>query len=198
MKELPLYRVIFNPDDETQGISAMSIVNDPAVGSHFFRFNETDKDGSNKIHFKFYTDEERMIIRGVALRANYPIYRRLPDGRELMVTFSPEEIEKVVCEYMRSGILKEININHGQNLNGLLLIESFIKTPDMVLQNFNDVDDGSWFIGYKVEDSSLWDSIKRGELNGFSAEIEVGIELVEEPDTQKEFCMKLYNLIKDL
>lgn len=177
--DLPIYKISVDSIDD--GVFKMSIVDDPAVDVNFLKFNK------QKPIYVF--NEEKRIITGVALRANYPIYRF--DGDEsFYLIFTPEEIEKMAYRFMKNQLLNNVNINHSTDVKGIYLIESFILKADHNMEAFNDIEKGSWMVSYKVENDKVWNDIKEGKLKGFSVELTGDIGR-----TSKRELMDLYNML---
>lgn len=140
--------------DGVSNLLGMSIVDEPAVDSNFLCFSKNSP--------LLFSDNEKQIITGVAIRANYIIPRNGYD-----IVFRPDVIEKIMIASMKEGF--KTTINHSYDSDGAYLIESYIlREPDC---RFPDVDCGSWIVSYKVESEELWEKIKQGLLNGFSIEI---------------------------
>lgn len=177
--DLPIYKISVDSIDD--GVFKMSIVDDPAVDVNFLKFNK------QKPIYVF--NEEKRIITGVALRANYPIYRSI-NGESFYLIFTPEEIEKMAYRFMKNQLLNNVNINHSTDVNGIYLIESFILKAEHNMEAFNDIEKGSWMVSYKVENDKVWNDIKGGKLKGFSVELTGDIGR-----TSKRELMDLYNMI---
>lgn len=66
----------------------------------------------------------------------------------------------------------KVNLEHSVDTEGVYLIQSFIKNSEAGINpvGFEDIENGSWFTAYKVENEDVWQKIKSGELNGFSIE----------------------------
>ena len=180
---IPIYNVTL--EDDADGVFMMSIVDTPAVDSNFLKFNKHRQ----KVIYHF--NDEKRIITGVALRANYPIYRF--DGKdEFYVQFTPKDIEIMANKFMKEKKLNNVNVDHNKDVDGIYLIESFILSERHNYPEFEDVDLGSWIVSYKVENQEVWEAIKSGKLNGFSVEI-TGI-LSPVKDEAKEL-IEMYNII---
>lgn len=180
---IPIYNVTL--EDDADGVFMMSIVDTPAVDSNFLKFNKHRQ----KVIYHF--NDEKRIITGVALRANYPIYRF--DGKdEFYVQFTPKDIEIMANKFMKEKKLNNVNVDHNKDVDGIYLIESFILSERHNYPEFKDVDLGSWIVSYKVENQEVWEAIKSGKLNGFSVEI-TGI-LSPVKDEAKEL-IEMYNII---
>ncbi len=79
------------------------------------------------------------------------------------------------------------------------MVEFFIKSPSKCPEGFEDVEDGSLMVTYKITDENLWDTVKNSdEINGFSIEIMADLkptdEFVEEEET--DFWSDLMNWLQ--
>ena len=173
INNLPLYELLFDDNaDSTLGCSKISLVEDPAVEEFFLKFS---KDEQEKEHKSFYfKDDSRHIVTGIAMRADYPIYRN-QDGQEFYVQFSKETIDKMMQKFMKEQRLFDISLDHNQDVRDCYLIESFIinKERGICPNEFSDVEDGSWIISLKIENQDVWNKICSGEVKGFSIETEM-------------------------
>lgn len=163
---LPVFKWIIDENDPEAGVSIMSIVDDPAVEKNFMKFTK------QKQHTKYSIDNDKQIITGVAIRADYPIYRN-EGGEEFYTVFDADIIEKLVHKFMRESRNSLVNINHEDDAKGIYLFESFImkEKHKEIYPEFKDINPGSWIVSYKVDDKAVWEKIKAGELNGFSIEV---------------------------
>ena len=76
---------------------------------------------------------------------------------------SAETIKEMAYDFMRRGLMSRIDVGHSMTESGCYVVESFIARagdPDFI--------PGSWVLGVKIPDASLWRMVKSGELNGFS------------------------------
>lgn len=155
--------------DEAQiksGIDAISIVEAPAIESNFIALN------SHKIEFKS-VDNEKRILMGPALIPNKPIYRN-QDGEEFYVYFSKATIEKAMQMYLKKGNQGNATLEHDSKLNGLTLVESWIKVDaekdKSVAYGMTDPV-GTWYVSMKVDNDEIWNEfVKSGKVKGFSIE----------------------------
>lgn len=163
---LPLFKITIDPDNEKEGMDAISLVDDPAVGDLFLKFKKEEQ------VLRFTANEEKHIITGVALSCNLPIYRII-DGVECYVLFDKETIEKLVLDYSRKNLFNSVNIQHNDEnfVDGVYMIESYFVNRERGIApvEFPNIEDGSFVVSFKVTDSELWEKIKNsGDLNGFS------------------------------
>jgi hypothetical protein len=84
MNKLPVIYLTIDEDHET-GLDAISLVDHPAIERNWMAFNKKQK---------FSLNEEKRIVSGAAMVADYPIYRKDDDGREYYVVFDSDAIQK--------------------------------------------------------------------------------------------------------
>lgn len=170
---LPLYYI--GVDDEELGMSAISLVDNPAVERNFLKF---------KKDYKFRQDYSQHIIFGPAIIPEKPIYRK--DGeKEYYVCFSRNIIEAMVIKYSKQNLWNSVNLQHNDiPENNIIMISFFIKNSDLgiIPKYYEDLPDGTLFVAFKVMDEEVWERVKDGELQGFS--IECLANLVEMPDDE--------------
>lgn len=161
-----IIELILDEDQAKSGIDAISIVEAPAIESNFIALN------SHKIEFKS-VDNEKRILMGPALIPNKPIYRN-QDGEEFYVYFSKATIEKAMQLYLKKGNQGNATLEHDGKLNGLTLVESWIKVDaekdKSVAFGMNDPI-GTWYVSMKVDNDEIWNEfVKSGKVKGFSIE----------------------------
>ena len=172
-------------------MTAISLVEDPAVEKDFICFNKDQKPMQFKVE-----DELEHKVTGVAIWANKEIYRYEPTVGEYYVVFTPEAIDKIVHKYAKQGLNNLVDLQHdGEMIDGVTMVEYYIKDTAKGINpaGFEDVDDGSLFVTYKIEDDKLWNDIisPDSEFKGFSIEIYADIvptdEYVEVEEDESEW-----------
>ena len=163
-----IFYIDINEDDNT-GLDAISLVSTPAVEIDFLCFEKEDS-----VEISFSANEDKHIISGIALRADFPIYRRNGDY-EYYVVFTKEIIRKIVNKYAKNGLFNSVNLQHNDLnfTNKAIMIESYIidKERGICPTEFSDIEDGSWYVSFHIEDEMLWKEIKDGkELKAFSVQ----------------------------
>lgn len=103
------------------------------------------------------TDDELQIVYGEVYAPNVPDVHG-----EFM---SPVEVRKMAHRFMTKGILQAVDTNHDNELNGSMVVESFVAREDDPIFLSE-----AWVIGMHVPDNDMWTKIKNGEINGFSIE----------------------------
>ena len=123
--------------------------------------------------------------------------------------FNKETIDKIVHKYAKQGLNNLVDLQHdGEMIDGVVMVEYFIKDTEKGInpKGFEDIDDGSLFVTYKIEDEKLWNEIiaPDSEFKGFSIEINADIvptnQYVEEEDVDEdeEFMNWLAELLEAL
>lgn len=85
----------------------------------------------------------------------------VPDSEHDFMT--REEIMKMSYSWMAKGITRCVDIEHNCENTDSVVVESFIAR-----KNDPDFIEGSWVCGIHIPDKKLWESVKKGEYNGFS------------------------------
>ena len=188
------YEVNFN-EDENEGVYAVSLVSDPAIGVQFVTL-------SKQKELKLATiNEEQRILLGAVLIPNQVI-PRFQDGHEFNIVFPAETIKKVQQNFSRQGYLNNSTIEHsGQQINDVTFVETWIKMDEVhdksTLYGFNEPV-GTWFAAMKVNNDEIWnDYVKTGKVKGFSID---GVFDLEKINLNSEYSMNLesiVNAIKD-
>lgn len=161
---IPIY--IAKIKDNTEGIYAISLVDNPAIETGFLKFNK------DKICLSVI-DEDKQIILGPIMRANFPIYRYSKDIGEYYIKYTPETIVEMSKKLLSDNTFNNISLMHnGINISGVKLMQLFIKDKSKGISpvGFESIEDGSLFAEYKIEDDNLWQEIKNGKFYGFSLE----------------------------
>lgn len=171
---LPIYKIELG---ENEGITKMSLVRMPAVESNFIALSKQE--------MKFSVDEEEHNVFGVALRANFPIYR-VSDYGEYYVLFDEDVIKKLYQKFMIS-YRDKVNLEHSDDVDGVYLIQSFIKDDYLQPKGFEDIENGSWFVMYHIDNDEVWQKVKEGDFRGFS--VECTVDLSDEPMDEMEILI---------
>lgn len=190
---LPIYNAII--DDYDTGVDKISLVKIPAVESNFIAF---DKD---KKHIMFSSNEEQQMITGVLMRADYPIYRNDSKLGEYYVQFSKDTIKTMAEKLLVDCHQNWINIEHSENSDvyGVNMLELFIKDSSKGVNpiGFEDINDGSLFATFKVNNPLVWECIKNGVFQGFSIEGQFGFNIVDDEKNEYAEIMDLIEKIEN-
>ena len=185
---MKIYEIDINEllKDETLGLSAISIVDEPAVESNFMLFSKEKEIKLQAI------DEEKREIFGCALRADFPILRYDPEsGEYYYIKFTAEAIKALVEKYLKERKQNEVNLQHNQAwpVERIVMTESIIKDSANGIspKGFENIADGSWFVRFKVNDEAIWEEIKNKDVfNGYSVEMYAELQPTDEEITDEE------------
>lgn len=176
MNKLPIYRAVVNDNDES-GMLTISLVDAPAVEVDFLYFDEDKK----PLNFSVENEEERKVL-GVVMTADTPIYRRDASGMEYYIVYDKQTIEKMTEKYLRQNRQNNVDLSHSFELEeGIYLNEIFIKNTGKGIAptGFEEVNDGSLFAIFHIENDEVWSAIKEGTFKGFSLSGLFQTELVQ-------------------
>ena len=178
---------IFNATLETEecGIYRISLVDFPAVESNFIAYGKQGEMQKYSV-----LSEEKRLVRGVVLRADFPIYRNDTSFGEYYIVHTADMIRQTAQKMLREHRNNEVNIMHEAltEVKGVEMVQMFIKDTEAGVNpiGFEDIENGSLFAEYHVTNDEVWGAIKAGTFKGFSLE---GIftfqpKQAEEPITQ--------------
>jgi len=162
MITLPIYNATISNED--CGILFISLVDRPAVDVNWVAFDKEIEPQNYMVG-----DDEQRMVYGVLLRANYPIFRDKPTPR--YIVFDKETIKEISEKWLADGNQNNVDLNHNlEMVDGVKLVQTFIKDSEHGIspKGFEDVEDGSLFAQYKIENDEVWQAIKDGTFNGFS------------------------------
>lgn len=184
---IPVYRALV--DDEDTGMLRISLVDDPAVQSNFITFAK-----EKAVQLYAIQDEEQRLVLGVVMRADFPIYRRDAKIGEYYVTCDAETIRTMAEKYLAEDRQNLVNLMHeaGTEVEGVQMVQYFIKGAGLSPDGFGDIADGSLFAEFHVTNDEVWDAIKAGTYKGFSLE---GIFNLE-PETNKDRVDEIVNALE--
>jgi len=143
-------------------VSAIALVEHPAIESDFIAFNQTQN---------FAVNDERQELLGAAMLPDKPIYRNGDKG-DFYAVFSKDTIRQIAQVFAQKGLFNNTNIEHTIIPADSFVFQSYIVDNS---KNINaptgiEAPDGSWIVGVKVNNPAIWQSIKQGQIKGFSVE----------------------------
>lgn len=163
---VPVYKAVVS--GLTTGIDKISLVDSPAVESLFVAFNEA------KQLIYAIQDEEKRIVRGVVMRAGFPIYRNDQESGEYYIVYDKATIRQMAEKYLVDGKQNNVNLQHESNtdVDNVNMVQWFIKDSEAGISpmGFDSIADGSLFAEFHVENDDVWASVKDGTYKGFSLE----------------------------
>lgn len=162
---IPVYNAIIS-DAET-GMFKISLVDDPAVMSNFQAF-----DKQNIPQMYAIQDEEKRLVRGVVMRADFPIYRRDDKMGEYYIIYKADQIRIMAEKYLAESRQNDVNVMHKKDsdVDGVQMVQYFIKGDGVSVEGFDECADGSLFAEFHIVNDDVWNEIKAGTYKGFSLE----------------------------
>lgn len=197
-KKVKYYEMYFdeeNTKDEELGVYAISLVDKPAIISHWMAFSE-----DARAEFKFIeTDKARRIVTGAVMIPDMPIKRIDDNGTPYYVVASSETVEKTAMRFMKNGLTKAINTMHQSSLvpEGCYIFESFITDKQRGITEpagYKKCPDKTWFVSMKIDNEDVYNEfVKTGILTGFS--VECNYRLNEKPEQSEGLLSGLERII---
>ena len=196
--KIPIYDAYLNEDEISEGMSCISIVDEPAMEKEMMVFEKQKK----PIMFSIQ-DELQHKITSVVIRCNYPIYRVDEFGKEYYIRFNREVIDQLAEKYSKDGLLNRVSVQHnGELLSDIVMTEMYIKNTEKGINpvGFEDIEDYSLFATFKINNEDVWNRIVNGEFGGLSMEVMLDVkpteEFVEEEETT-DFWSELMSWLSD-
>lgn len=166
-KGIPVYEARI--DGEGTGMTKISLVDSPAVMSDFIALAAERRELAYRVE-----DEERRLVRGVVMRADFPIYRRDERLGEYYIVYRADTIREMAEKYLGESRQNAVNLQHeeGSDVTGVRMVQWFIKdsAAGVAPEGFDGVADGSLFAEFHVLDDGVWAAVKDGTYRGFSLE----------------------------
>ena len=188
-----IIELIIDEKDQDAGITAVSVVNSPAIEENFIALKK------HELELKEVSEEKR-ILMGAALIPNKQIYRQ--NGKEeYYIYFSEKTVRQASELFLMRGNQNNATYEHKQELNGMSVVESWIiedeKTDKSKLYDFN-LPKGTWMISMKVNNDEVWNDVKAGKVKGFSIEgyFADKYEMSLENKNKEEIINKLKGLLE--
>lgn len=167
MDRIPIYEARIEGQDT--GMIKISLVDKPAVESLFQKFSAEKVQQCYRVE-----DEERRIVRGVVMRADFPIYRRDDRIGEYYIVYHADTIRQMAEKYLAESRQNAVNLMHedGTDVEGVQMVQWFIKdsAAGIAPEGFDGIADGSLFAEFHVVNDEVWQAIKDGTYKGFSLE----------------------------
>lgn len=162
---IPVFEAVINADDE--GMHRISLVDDPAVMKNFQAF-----DNQRKMQMFSIADEAKRLVRGIVMRADFPIYRYDEEFGEYYLIYKADTIRKMAEKYLAESRQNNVNIMHrdDSDVTGVNMVQYFIKGDGVSVEGFDDCADGSLLAEFHVVNDDVWDEIVKGTFKGFSLE----------------------------
>ena len=171
---MKVYEAVLS-NDETQGVYALSVVENPAMEDEWIALSEHPQ----KIELA-QVDEEKRLLLGAALIPNKRIYRNINDN-EFEMFFKEETIERLSHNFFKQQNNNNSSLEHELKLEGMSVVESWTVTNPKTDKSVNfgkEYPRGTWVTMMKVDNDEVWAKVKNGEIKGFSIDALLGLEQI--------------------
>lgn len=177
---MKLYELLIDELEETMGVEAISIVENPAIQSDFVALAENQQVTLSEV------DGDKRLLMGAALIPDKPIYRNM-DGEEFYIFFSKDTVRKAAELFYKNSNHQNATLEHKDKLNGMTVYESWIVEDtqfDKSRKYGLNVPVGTWMVTMKVDDEDVWQNyVKDDKVFGFSIEGQFANALRREVET---------------
>jgi hypothetical protein len=149
--------------------------------------------------FSVVNNEERIVV-GPAMVPDMKIYRRDETG-EYYVFFDKKTIETIALKFYSKGFQQSANEMHMKPIEGVTFFQSWIADESKgipKMKQFEDLPDGTWFLGAKIMNDETWAKVKDGTFRGFSVEGMFDMTEIKMRKSADEIIYKLREMLKDL
>ena len=188
---IPVYRATLC--SENCGMKKISLVDAPAVLTDFQAFADAEQPMRYAVQ-----DEDRRLVYGVIMRANFPIYRYSKQTGEYYILYDADTIREMAEKYLSEGRQDNVNLQHeeGTDVEGVNLVQWFIKDTarGIAPAGFEEIEDGSLFGEFHITNDEVWAGVKDGTYKGFSLEGIFGREEVDAVVSTEKLSTK-HNLL---
>ena len=188
---IPVYRATLC--SENCGMKKISLVDAPAVLTDFQAFADAEQPMRYAVQ-----DEDRRLVYGVIMRANFPIYRYSKQTGEYYILYDADTIREMAEKYLSEGRQDNVNLQHeeGTDVEGVNLVQWFIKDTERGIApaGFEEIEDGSLFGEFHITNDEVWAGVKDGTYKGFSLEGIFGREEVDAVVSTEKLSTK-HNLL---
>lgn len=173
----PIYDVVL--DDDSLGLTAISLVDYPAIMTDFLAFKE------QSLQQIWMSSHDKREIVSPVLIPNQLILRKGEDGSLYYIRWTEKTIELAAKKYLANGWFNNFTVMHPTFYNKDMKYEDALEKDVYMLRMWTienpDTDDantkygfnlpkGTLMVHFKVHNRKIWQRIKSGELKGLSIE----------------------------
>ena len=156
-------------------------------------------DADKKFKFSVINEYERVVV-GPAMIPDLPIYRKDETG-EYYVFFDKKTIETIALKFYAKGFQQNANEMHAKAVDGITFFQSWIADESKgipKMKQFEDLPDGTWFLGAKIMNDETWEKVKNGTFKGFSVEGMFDMTEIKMRQSADVIIAKLRELLADI
>lgn len=193
--DLPLFQFVLDPNEPSDGIKAVALVDEPAIDSKAKFFD-------SKLKHKFVSidgDEYEGKVAGLLLRHSYPILRMDENQNYYYGEFSQETVKELQEKFHKELQSNNVNTDHEDDQKvDAYMVEDFIIHSEELLKHvqsmgIEEAQLGDWYGVYQIDDEETFKRIVDGELTGFSIEAWLDVEMRKVLKNNEDF-KKLFKM----
>ena len=177
VQEFPIYDVII--DDNSLGLTAISLVDEPAIMQDFVAFKAMEQ------QMIWMSSREKREIVSPILIPNQLILRQNDKGELYYIRWTADTIKLAAEKYIANGWFNNFTVMHPTFYNKDMKYEDALEKDVYMLRIWTidnaETDDantkygfnlpeGTLMVHFKVHNRKIWQRIKSGELKGVSIE----------------------------
>lgn len=171
---MKLYELIID-SEETDGIFAISMVDDPAIQAWGTYFNKEE------VRFAEVEGYENLFMAPILI-PDRKILRIDGEGQPYEVFLSKDTIKRLSQLYLEKKYQDQVTVEHDKKVEGIVLVESWIKesaSKDKSLLYNLSAPVGSWIGTFRITNKEMQEKFKSGEVSAVSIEGLFQHELVQ-------------------
>lgn len=171
-KKIEIYEATLT--DDAIGMYTISLVDDPAMEVDWMAFSKDTQSVENEtLKLSILEDGMEHKVMVVICRADFPVLRK-KDGELIYVVWKKDTIKTMAQRFLKNGYQGYVNIQHQENsyVDGVEMEQIFVKDVEKGIdpKGFENIEDGSLFAVYKIENDEVWEAVKRGVFTAVSLE----------------------------
>jgi len=172
--KLPVYRAVLAGKSSQDGVTAISLVESPAIGYNFIALEAETK------ALQFKADEPKYLLTGPALVPGSRIFRKdEQSGEGYFVMFEESTVELLSQQFAENQRTRSLTHQHTDSILDQTVVESWVvENPELDKSKalgFN-VPKGTWMLSVKVTPDYWQKHIATGKIKGFSVEVSTLLE----------------------
>jgi len=148
--------------------------------------------------FSVVNNDERIVV-GPAMIPDMPIFRADSTG-EYYVYFDKKTIQTIALKFYAKGFQQNANEMHQTPVDGVTFFMSWIADESKgipKMKQFENLPDGTWFLGAKVMNDETWSKVKDGTFKGFSVEGMFDMTEIKMKMNEEQIIERLRDLLRD-
>lgn len=175
---LPIYDIVI--DDNSIGLTAISLVDAPAIMTDFLAFKEQSLG-----QMIWLSSRDKHEIVSPILIPNQLILRRAEDGSLYYIRWTADTIKLAAEKYIANGLFNNFTVMHPTFYNkdmkytdalekDIYMLRMWtidnVETDDANTKYGFNLPEGTLMVHLKVHNRKIWSQVKSGELKGLSIE----------------------------